>query len=123
MEGWRRNLYVVWFATFASLTGGSLVQPFLPLFINRDLGVTDPGMAAIWFGLATSGGRPAPSGSPCRRIFLRITGEEGAAPRYNDGSQWLDALYPITKSSNRSARAVWEWCGWPKTPSSAAPLR
>ncbi len=56
MEGWRRNLYVVWFATFASLTGGSLVQPFLPLFINRDLGVTDPGMAAIWFGLATSGG-------------------------------------------------------------------
>jgi MFS transporter, DHA1 family, multidrug resistance protein len=56
VEGWRRNLYVVWFATFASLTGGSLVQPFLPLFINRDLGVTDPGMAAIWFGLATSGG-------------------------------------------------------------------
>jgi len=56
MEGWRRNLYVVWFATFASLTGGSLVQPFLPLFINRDLGVTDPGTAAIWFGVATSGG-------------------------------------------------------------------
>ena len=56
MEGWRRNLYVVWFATFASLTGGSLVQPFLPLFINRDLGVSDPGTAAIWFGLATSGG-------------------------------------------------------------------
>ena len=56
MEGWRRNLYVVWFATFASLTGGSLVQPFLPLYINRDLGVSDPGTAAIWFGLATSGG-------------------------------------------------------------------
>jgi DHA1 family multidrug resistance protein-like MFS transporter len=54
MEGWRRNLYVVWFATFASLTGGSLVQPFLPLFIVRDLGVSDPGTAAIWFGLATS---------------------------------------------------------------------
>lgn len=56
MDGWRRNLYVIWFATFASLTGGSLVQPFLPLFINRDLGVSDPGMAAIWFGVATSGG-------------------------------------------------------------------
>src|SRR5919112_1992784 len=56
MEGWLRNLYVVWFATFASLTGGSLVQPFLPLFINRDLGVSDPGTAAIWFGLATSAG-------------------------------------------------------------------
>jgi MFS transporter, DHA1 family, multidrug resistance protein len=56
MDGWRRNLYVIWFATFASLTGGSLVQPFLPLFINQDLGVSDPGMAAIWFGLATSAG-------------------------------------------------------------------
>lgn len=56
MTGWRRNLYVVWFATFASLTGGSLVQPFLPLFINQDLGVSDPGTAAIWFGLATGGG-------------------------------------------------------------------
>jgi DHA1 family multidrug resistance protein-like MFS transporter len=56
VERWQRNLYVVWFATFASLTGGSLVQPFLPLFINRDLGVSDPGMAAFWFGLATSGG-------------------------------------------------------------------
>jgi MFS transporter, DHA1 family, multidrug resistance protein len=56
MDGWRRNLYVIWFATFASLTGGSLVQPFLPLFINRDLGVSDPGTAAIWFGVATSGG-------------------------------------------------------------------
>ena len=55
MEGWRRNLYVVWFATFASVTGGSLVQPFLPLFINRDLGVADPATAAIWFGLATTG--------------------------------------------------------------------
>ncbi|MCC7367450.1 MAG: MFS transporter [Chloroflexi bacterium] len=55
-EGWKRNLYVVWFATFASLTGGSLVQPFLPLFINRDLGISDPGTAAIWFGLAVSGG-------------------------------------------------------------------
>ena len=55
MERWRRNLYVVWFATFASLTGGSLVQPFLPLFINQDLGVSDPSMAAIWFGLATTG--------------------------------------------------------------------
>jgi MFS transporter, DHA1 family, multidrug resistance protein len=56
MDGWRRNLYVIWFATFASLTGGSLVQPFLPLFINQDLGVSDPGVAAIWFGLATSAG-------------------------------------------------------------------
>lgn len=60
-EGWRRNLYVIWLATFASLTGGSLVQPFLPLFVNRDLGVSDPGTVAVWVGLATtaSGGAQA----------------------------------------------------------------
>ena len=55
MIGWRRNLYVIWLATFASVAGASLAMPFLPLFINRDLGVTDPGMAAIWTGLATAG--------------------------------------------------------------------
>src|SRR5438067_12461848 len=55
MIGWRRNLYVIWLATFASIAGASLAMPFLPLFINRDLGVTDPGMAAIWTGLATAG--------------------------------------------------------------------
>jgi len=55
IEGWRRNLYVIWLATFASIAGASLAMPFMPLFINRDLGVTDPGMAAIWTGLATAG--------------------------------------------------------------------
>lgn len=54
-EGWRRNLYVIWIATFASVAGASLATPFLPLFINRDLGVADPGMAAVWTGLATAG--------------------------------------------------------------------
>ncbi len=53
-EGWRRNLYVIWLATFASLAGGNLALPFLPLFIQQDLGVSDPGQAAIWSGLANA---------------------------------------------------------------------
>ena len=53
-KGWRRNLYVIWLATFASLAGGHLAMPFLPLFIQRDLGVGDPGQAAIWSGLANA---------------------------------------------------------------------
>jgi MFS transporter, DHA1 family, multidrug resistance protein len=53
-EGWRRNLYVIWLATFASIAGGNLAMPFIPLFINRELGVADTGEAAIWAGLATS---------------------------------------------------------------------
>ncbi|MDP8923728.1 MAG: MFS transporter [Chloroflexota bacterium] len=55
-EGWRRNLYVIWLATFASLVGGNLALPFLPLFIQQDLGVSDPGTAAVWAGLASAMG-------------------------------------------------------------------
>ena len=53
-DGWRRNLYVIWLATFASMAGGHLAMPFLPLFIQQDLGVSDPGQAAIWSGLANA---------------------------------------------------------------------
>ena len=53
-DGWRRNLYVIWLVTFASLAGGHLAMPFLPLFIQQDLGVSDLGQAAIWSGLANA---------------------------------------------------------------------
>ena len=53
-DGWRRNLYVIWIATFASMVGGQLAMPFIPLFIYRDLGVSDPGTAAIWAGIANA---------------------------------------------------------------------
>ncbi|MFN8525097.1 MAG: MFS transporter [Chloroflexota bacterium] len=55
MEQWRKNLRVIWFATFVSLVGGNLAMPFLPLFIHQDLGVSDPREAAVWSGLATAG--------------------------------------------------------------------
>lgn len=49
-DAWRRNLYVVMFAVFVSFTGFTFVMPFLPLYIKQ-LGITDPGDAALWSGL------------------------------------------------------------------------
>ncbi len=48
-QEWRRNLYIVMVAVFASFTGFTFVMPFLPLYI-QELGVTDPGDAALWSG-------------------------------------------------------------------------
>jgi DHA1 family multidrug resistance protein-like MFS transporter len=49
-DAWRRNLYVVMFGVFVSFTGFTFVMPFLPLYIKQ-LGITDPGDAALWSGL------------------------------------------------------------------------
>lgn len=46
---WRWNLYVVMVAVFVSFTGFTFVMPFLPLYIT-ELGVRDPGEAALWSG-------------------------------------------------------------------------
>jgi MFS transporter, DHA1 family, multidrug resistance protein len=54
-DPWRRYLYVIAFANFVSIAGSALANPFLPLFINRDLGVADPGLAAVWAGFANAG--------------------------------------------------------------------
>lgn len=49
MQPWRRNLYVLWLATFTVAAGFSLVIPFLPLYI-QELGVHDPAQVQIWAG-------------------------------------------------------------------------
>lgn len=49
-EAWRRNLAVLMLGIFATYTGFAFVMPFLPLFVT-ELGVTDPGRAALWSGL------------------------------------------------------------------------
>ncbi|MDP3064252.1 MAG: MFS transporter [Chloroflexota bacterium] len=48
---WKRNLYVIWAANFLSIASFSFVFPFMPLFIQQ-LGVPDPGQAALWTGIA-----------------------------------------------------------------------
>ncbi|ERI08410.1 MFS transporter [Aneurinibacillus aneurinilyticus] len=50
MEIWKRNLYILWFAQFMVLAAMNLVIPFLPLFLQHDLGVSDPVAAQHWTG-------------------------------------------------------------------------
>ncbi|BDG61677.1 MFS transporter [Caldinitratiruptor microaerophilus] len=51
MQGWRRNLYVLWAANFVVSAGFSLVIPFLPLYIQEELGVRDPAQVQLWSGV------------------------------------------------------------------------
>lgn len=48
--GWQRNLAVLMLAIFTTYTGFAFVMPFLPLFV-RQLGISDPGEAALWSGI------------------------------------------------------------------------
>ncbi len=54
MEGWKKNLYVIWIALFFTMVGMSMVVPFLPLYI-RDLGVSEQVEVERWSGLAFAG--------------------------------------------------------------------
>lgn len=57
MESWKRNLYSTWSVVFIGLLGASLVFPFMPFYIQEDLGVESAGEAAFWTGaMATSTG-------------------------------------------------------------------
>ena len=51
LEQWQRNLAVLWLAQAVTSLGFSFFFPFIPLFI-QDLGVSDPGRAAFWSGVA-----------------------------------------------------------------------
>ena len=49
---WKRNLGIAWSVQLMSVMGFTFVYPFLPLFIQDDLGVSDPQRAAFWAGTA-----------------------------------------------------------------------
>jgi MFS transporter, DHA1 family, multidrug resistance protein len=51
---WRRNLLLLWVAGFASNLGFTLVTPFLPLFIQRDLHIHDVHALTFWSGVTAS---------------------------------------------------------------------
>ncbi|WP_139492280.1 MFS transporter [Brevibacillus dissolubilis] len=51
MEEWKRNLFVLCGALFFVMVGMSMVMPFLPLFIQNELGVTDPKAVTAWAGV------------------------------------------------------------------------
>jgi MFS transporter, DHA1 family, multidrug resistance protein len=49
---WRKNLAALWIGVFLAVAGMSFTSPFLPLFLNRELGVTSNREVAIWTGVA-----------------------------------------------------------------------
>ncbi|GEB75785.1 MFS transporter [Sporolactobacillus inulinus CASD] len=51
---WKKNLYVVWFGSFATAAGMSQIIPFLPLYIEK-LGITDTAAIESWSGLIFGG--------------------------------------------------------------------
>lgn len=50
---WKRNLAIIWIAQVFSISGFSVVLPFLPYYV-QELGVTDFNQVAFWSGLLTS---------------------------------------------------------------------
>ncbi|MDA1349695.1 MAG: MFS transporter [Chloroflexi bacterium] len=50
-EPWERNLYVLWLALALTMIGFGAIFPFVPLYM-RELGIEDPGQAALWGGIA-----------------------------------------------------------------------
>ncbi|WP_199622252.1 MFS transporter [Paenibacillus alkalitolerans] len=48
MERWKINLAVLWFGQFLVMSGMTMIIPFLSLYIQEDLGVTDPKAVAWW---------------------------------------------------------------------------
>ncbi|MBO8164645.1 MAG: MFS transporter [Brevibacillus sp.] len=51
MESWKRNLYVLCFAMFIVMMAMSMIMPFLPLFIQSELGISDPHEVTAWAGI------------------------------------------------------------------------
>ncbi len=50
MEVWKRNLVILWIAQFMVMMGMSLILPFLPLFLEQDLGVRNDQNLNLWAG-------------------------------------------------------------------------
>lgn len=50
---WKKNLIVLWFSTFVSGIGFSMITPFMPLYINQ-LGNFTKSQLVIWNGIAFS---------------------------------------------------------------------
>ncbi len=53
MQIWQRNLYTIWVAELIAISGFSVIQPFIPYFI-QELGVTDLAQVEIYSGLSIS---------------------------------------------------------------------
>jgi len=51
MIQWRRNLYILWGASFLLMAAMTSVIPFLPLHIEQNMGIVDKNQVSMWAGL------------------------------------------------------------------------
>ncbi|ASS64843.1 MULTISPECIES: MFS transporter [unclassified Paenibacillus] len=55
MEAWMKNLIVLWVTLFLGMAGMTMITPFLPLYLQQDLGISDPHSVALWAGVIFAG--------------------------------------------------------------------
>ncbi|RIX54036.1 MFS transporter [Paenibacillus nanensis] len=55
MEQWKKNLIVLWFGQFLVMSGMTMITPFLTLYLQFDLGLSDPHEIGVWAGLIFAG--------------------------------------------------------------------
>lgn len=55
MEQWKKNLIVLWFGQFLVMAGMTMIIPFLSLYLQSDLGLSDPHEIATWAGIIFAG--------------------------------------------------------------------
>jgi len=48
MERWKINLAVLWFGQFLVMSGMTMIMPFISLYVQNELGVSDPQQVAWW---------------------------------------------------------------------------
>lgn len=56
---WRGNLIGASAAMFSISLGSNIANPFLPIFLHRDLGIEDLGMVALWVGVLNASAQGA----------------------------------------------------------------
>lgn len=50
MQQWKLNLIILWFGSFLAMAGMTMVTPFLALYLQHDIGLTDTHQIALWSG-------------------------------------------------------------------------
>lgn len=55
MNRWKINLIVLWFGQFLVMSGMTMIVPFLPLYLQQDMHMTDLHQVSLWTGLIFAG--------------------------------------------------------------------
>ncbi|WP_168119374.1 MFS transporter [Paenibacillus sp. HB172176] len=55
MEQWKKNLIVLWAGQFLVMAGMTMIIPFLSLYLQFELGLSDPHEIGVWAGIIFAG--------------------------------------------------------------------